>query len=484
MLRAGSSDNPFYVIALPSRESPLKTLGAYVGYTLGPLGNAALVIVFVVFMLLDREDLRDRAIRLISRGKYTVTTRAFDDAGRRISRYVLAQSIVNGSYGVIVGTGLFIIGLIFRNITVIENGGPHTYFVSGFPTWVLWGLLAAVLRFIPYVGPFTAALFPLTLSLAVYHGFAPFVTVGVMLISIELVSNNVMEPWLYGSSTGLSTMAILVAAVFWTWLWGPIGLFMSTPLTVCIVVLGKHVTQLKFLDVLLGDQPALPPGVRFYQRLLAADSHGAELVMAEAARHGGGDTLPDHVLLPALRMARRDQRDGDLSAEEESRLLVTAGELLDKRAVDCGTRAREAAALLPDNALPPRIPQVLGCPAHHPAEELTLGALGQLGLPDNFCVDIASSRLMHTQIEQRVRETRPDAVFIAILPPGGMPQAKFLCRRLRKAFPDLPIVVGVWGRFRDFDKLLVSFRKAGASYVTTSMAQSRNQIVALLKPHA
>ncbi|MGC4033783.1 MAG: AI-2E family transporter [Tepidisphaeraceae bacterium] len=427
-------------------------------------------MVFTVFMLLDRQDLRDRAIRLVSRGKYTVTTKALDDAGTRISRYMLAQTIVNGSYGFVVALGLYVIGLTL--------GG------KAFPSFVLWGLLAAVLRFIPYAGPVTAAAFPLTLSLVVYPGFTVFVAVGVMLILIELISNNVMEPWLYGSSTGLSTMAILVAAVFWTWLWGPIGLFMSTPLTVCIVVLGKHVRQLGFLDVLLGDQPALPPGVRFYQRLLAGDANEAEIVLNHHAKHEGGHRVPDEVLIPALLMARRDQRDGDLSAEEEATLMTTAEKLLEKRAEDCSERtqlARQKSEAGPA-AVPEPCPQrVIGCPAHHRSEELALEALNQLGLPDAFCMDVLSSRLLHGQIEEKIRDVQPAVIYVAIVPPGGTPQAQYLCRRLHRAFPNIPIVVGYFGRVRDFDKLLVRFRRVGASYVTTSIAQGQNQIVALLK---
>lgn len=468
--RGESADKPVYVVDASAQQSPVRLLLEYVDKALSPLGTGALVIVFTVFMLLDRQDLRDRAIRLVSRGKYTVTTKALDDAGGRISRYMLAQTIVNGSYGLVVGLGLYVIGLTFGD--------------KGFPSFVLWGLLAAVLRFIPYVGPVTAAAFPLALSLVVYEGFTVFVAVGVMLVLIELISNNVMEPWLYGSSTGLSTMAILVAAVFWTWLWGPIGLFMSTPLTVCIVVLGKHVRQLTFLDVLLGDQPALPPGVRFYQRLLAGDANEAESVMNEHAKHDGGHRVPDDVLVPALLMARRDHRDGDLTAEEETTLMTTAEKLLAKRSVDCEARAdlarqkSDAGAATVADPCPLR---VIGCPAHHRSEELAMEALNQLGLPDLFCMDVLSSRLMHGQVEEKIRETNPQVIYIAIVPPGGGPQARYLCRRLRNSFPDIPIVVGYFGRVRDFDRLLIRFRRVGASYVTTSIAQGQKQIMALLK---
>ncbi len=198
-------------------------------------------------MLLQREDLRSRLIRLIGQGRISTTTRAMDDAGRRVSRYLLMQLVVNVSYGVPVAIGLYFIGV---------------------PNAVLWGAFAVVLRFIPYVGPWIAAAFPIILSLAVSPGWMmPLLTIGLFIV-LELLSNNVMEPWLYGSSTGVSSIALIVAAVFWTWLWGPVGLVMATPLTVCLVVMGRHVPRLSFLSVLLSDEEALTPAEDCYHRLL------------------------------------------------------------------------------------------------------------------------------------------------------------------------------------------------------------------------
>ena len=323
------------------------------GLVLGPLGTAAVVLVFVVFMLLEREDLRDRLIRLVSHNRYTVTTRAIDDAAGRISRYMLAQSMVNGSYGVVIGTGLFLIGL------TVGHGVM-------FPSFVLWGLLSGALRFIPYIGAWIAASFPILLSLAVYPGFGVFVAVLVLLVGIELITNNVMEPLLYSSSTGLSTMAILIAAVFWTWLWGPVGLLLSTPLTVCVVVLGKHVTRLKFLDVLLGDQAALPPAVSFYQRLLASDRIDAISVAKLVAKERGAERVADEVLIPTMLMAKRDRKNNDLSAENENKLLDELKLVLPELRTD-GPKIEDGGTL-----------RVLGVPAHQRSEELVLEMLGDV----------------------------------------------------------------------------------------------------------
>jgi predicted PurR-regulated permease PerM len=455
-------DYPLFTIPLPAPVSPIRILGSYLGLALGPLGTAGLVIIFVVFMLIEREDLRDRLIRLISRGRYTVTTRALDDAGTRISRYILAQSIINGTYGLTVGLGLWLVGLTFGHGTL-------------FPSFFLWGLLSAVLRFIPYVGAFTAAAFPVTLSLAVYPGFSVFIATAVLLVGIEALTSNILEPWLYGTSTGISTVALMVSAVFWTWLWGPIGLLLATPLTVCIVVLGKHVPQLKFFDVLLGDQPALPPAVSYYQRLLAGDKREAAALVAEVARERGAENVPDEVLIPALLRSRRDRKNEDLSPEAETAILDATSNIVREQLCDLSPGPEQS------NVQEPA--KILGCPAHHRAEEVVKmldTVIRSLGCQ----VEQATTRLLPADIEALIERNQPQVVFIATIPPGGIVQARYLCRRLRRKFRDLPIVVGYWGRVKDFDRLLVRLRAAGASYVTTSLLQTRSQIAAMLKTNS
>ena len=467
-----SPSNPLFTVGLPPPTSPVKTLGTYLGLALSPLGTAALVVVFVVFMLVEREDLRDRMIRLVSRGRYTLTTRALDDAAKRISRYMLAQAIVNGTYGVTVAAGLWLIGLIFGH-------------GSTFPNLALWGLLCALLRFIPYIGPWIAAAFPIAISLAVYPGFGVFVATLILLVVIEVVSNNVMEPWLYGASTGLSTVALLVAAVFWTWLWGPIGLLMSTPLTVCLVVLGRHVPTLQFLDVLLGDRPALPPPVSFYQRLLAGDRREALAVAAGVAGEKGLKQVPDEVYIPAVRLTRRDRADGELKPDDET--MIYDGILHVAEELEREVRRPSSAADSPARDIGAEIPggaTVLGCTSHHTSEEIVLVQLARMMRPLGHTLEPTTTRTLPSDVEKRIQRARPALVFIAVVPPGGTTQARYLCRRLSRLFPDLPIVVGYFGRPRDFDRLLVRFRSAGASYVTTSLLQSLGQITAMLPPRA
>ena len=251
---------------------------------LAPLGTALIVAVFVIFMLLGREDLRDRLIHLIGRGHLQTTTRALDEAGHRVSRYLLAQLIVNASYGIPVGVGMYFIGI---------------------PNAPLWGLLATVLRFIPYIGAWISSAFPLVLSLAIAPGWSmPAMTLGLFLV-VELLTSNILEPWLYGTSTGISPLAVIVAAAFWTWLWGMTGLLLATPLTVCLVVLGKYIPSLSFMDVLLGDRPPIAPEDRFYQRLLASDEDEvAEIAEKHLEKHSLGESF-DELIIPGHSTGRR-----------------------------------------------------------------------------------------------------------------------------------------------------------------------------------
>src|SRR5690606_7062319 len=248
-------------------------------------------IVFVIFMLIQREDLRDRMLRLIGPGRLIATTQAIDDAAHRVSRYLLIQWMVNATYGTAAAIGLYVIGL---------------------PNALLWGVLATLLRFIPYVGPWIGASMPIALSLAAFDDWTRPLVVAGMFIVLELLSNNLMEPWLYGMGTGVSPVAIIASAVFWTWLWGPIGLVLATPLTVCLVVVGLYVPRLEFLNILLSDQPGLPPQARVYQRLLAMDQEEVFQIADEYLKERSLLDLYEYVLLPALSMAEHDRHHGIL----------------------------------------------------------------------------------------------------------------------------------------------------------------------------
>ncbi len=297
---------PVKVVATP--VSMPSIFSNVLGPVLAPLGNMAVVAILVIFMLIQREDLRNRVIRLIGDAHLRLTTQAIDDASKRVSHYLLMQLIINASYGVAIAVGLSLIGL---------------------PNAILWGLLAGLLRFIPYVGPVIGTAMPLLLSLAVFEGWTrPLLVLG-WIVALEIVSSNVMEPWLYGAGTGVSPLAIIVSAVFWTWLWGGMGLVLSTPITVCLTVIGRYVPQFRFLYVLLGDEPPLALHESLYQRLLALDQDEAADQARDFLKSRSVLELFDEVLIPALRLAEEDRHNGQLDPARLELMHAAVREIVD-----------------------------------------------------------------------------------------------------------------------------------------------------------
>ncbi|KQV30244.1 ABC transporter permease [Rhizobium sp. Root1203] len=290
-------------VEIVTRSDPIQTLGNLLLPLISPFATAGLVVVLVIFMLLEREDLRDRFIRLVGLGDLHRTTAALQDAGKRVGRYLLMQLVVNTLYAVPISAGLWVLGI---------------------PNAILWGLLTLVLRFVPYIGAIIGMILPLFLALAIAPGWSLVVWVAVLYLTTELVSNNVLEPWLYGANTGLSPLAIIISAI-WSWLWGPLGLMLSTPLTVCLVVLGRHVPQFGVLDVLLGNEPVLEPHEKLYQRLLAGDPNEASDNAEEFLEEEYLVDYYDKVGLPALLLGETDRQRGVMS---ESQIMLVASSSL------------------------------------------------------------------------------------------------------------------------------------------------------------
>jgi predicted PurR-regulated permease PerM len=470
---AAAAPKETVIVAQAQDSSRFEQLANAAGPVVEPLAQTGLVVVLVIFMLIKREDLRNRVIALLGHGRLTGTTRVLVDSAQRLSRFLLTQLLINVGFGI-----LFTLGLFF----------------AGVPYALLWGFFIAILRFVPYIGSMVAVCFPLVLAFAVAPGWTQPILVVVLFAVLELVTANVVEPLLFGHGSGVTPIALLVAAAFWTWIWGPIGLVLSTPLTVCLVVLGQHVPRLQFFALVLGDKPPLDPYVSYYQRLLARDQQEAKQVVAQHARTSAREKLYDEVLLPALVLARRDRMHAGLSAEDEAFIFQSTKNIVEslsdpvtpgpesspetdadaQSAVRSPTRSQTGA----DGVL------VLGFPAHHEAEELSLSMLAQLLQPDGVRVEVFSTGDLPAEVETRVEREDPALVFIAILPPGGIVQARYLCRRIRKRFADLPIVVGYWGDERHYDKVLARLGSAGASYVTTSLVQTRSQIRELVSRNA
>lgn len=409
---------PLPVRIEPPDQQPLAVVQRIIGPLLGPVGTAGLVIIFIFFVLLEPSDLRDRFIRLAGTDLHR-TTEALSEAADRVSRYLLMQLVVNATYGLPLGIGLYLIGV---------------------PGAFLWALLAILLRFVPYLGPVIAALFPLTLAFAVDPGWSMLLWTAALVLALELISNNVIEPWLYGSSTGLTPVAVILAAIFWTLLWGPIGLILATPLTVCLVVMGRYVPQLAFLDVLLGSDPVLSPEERLYQRLLAGNVEEAIEIAETRVAEDSLLMFYDQVAVPALRLAENARERG---ASVEDRRKVADG----MRAVvsdlkELAVKAEEAAGGRPQN-------HWLGTPVLCIAGRSDLDAAGaamlmhaleSIGIGARY---VPPSGVTHEAVGE-LDLAGVEAVCLLYL--SAMPQAyaRFVCRRLKRRMPHLKVVLGVW----------------------------------------
>lgn len=458
-------------------SAAFKNLYASFSPLLDPLATAGIVLIFVVFMLMAREDLRDRVIRLIGQGRINITTQAMDEAGQRVSRYLIAQCIVNGSYGLSISLGLWLIGATFGHSS------------PSFPNWFLWGLLTGILRFIPYIGPWIGAAFPVAISLAVYHGMTvPLAVIGMFLL-IELVSNNLMEPWLYGASTGVSTVAILVAAVFWTWLWGMPGLLLSTPLTVLIAVTGKYVPQLEFLNILLGDEPALAPKYRFYQRLLAEDVEEADELLAEYLEDKPVVKVYDEVVLPAMSLAEHDWHNDRLDQAKQGAIRQAVRDLVEEIA-EKPRKVTEAPADASDPADKPNTAAevvhydkcVLCLPARDVADEIAGMMLAQLLEQEGYCAEYVSVEKLASEYLQLVESKGVQVVMISALPPAAVTHGRYIVKRLRARFPDIKIIVGLWTSGGNLEKAKARLESAGTNLVVGSLEQAIEELRQVVQP--
>lgn len=442
---AGTAAPPVPVEVVDETQTTFGIAKGVMSSTLTMLGSAAIVVVFVIFMLIERQDLRDRFIHLIGHGRLHLTTQAIDDAGKRVSRYLLAQFIVNVSYGIPIGVGLYFIGI---------------------PNAFLWGLLATVLRFVPYIGPWIAATFPILLSFAISKSWWPTVLAIGLFAVIEVISNNVVEPWLYGSSTGLSPMAIIVAAVFWTWLWGVGGLLLATPLTVCIAVLGKHIPAFSFLDVLLGENPPIAPADRFYQRLLAGDEEELCEIAETYITAQSVAALFDDVIVPTLRQIEADVRAGALTEENRAehhqltRALITELEI--------PTR---------ETTLEPTMPnRVMVLPAQNDADELAGLMLCRLLVAHGVNAETVSAKSLTSEMIERAATEHPPEICISTVPPNSVIAAANLAKRLKLKIPEARVEIGVWDSHRD-ERRLERLQRAAPDAVFNSIAAAAEEIV-------
>jgi len=465
---ASAASKPREVVVQSEESSTFWPMPLATAPMLERMASAGLVIVLVIFMLIQRENLRNRLIRLIGYGRVTITTKALEEAAQRISRYLLMQSIINASFGIAVCIALYLFGL------------PYAF---------LWGFLAAVLRFIPYVGPVAAALLPSVLSMAVFPGWSWPLLVIATIIVLELINNMILEPLLYGESAGVSEVGLLIAVAFWTWLWGPIGLVLSTPLTVCVVVISKYMPQLDFIGVLMSDEPVIEPSISYYQRLLAMDQDEAAEIVEEHLKSHPKEQIFDDLLVPALNYLKRDFAFGKMADNEQQFVLQATRQIIEDLDVfktengslpaPAAEVATAAATQTPEST--PKV-QIMGCPVRDEADELSLLMLRQLLDPLRYELEVIADELLAAEIIDQIAEKKPALVCLASLPPGGLAQTRYLCKRLRARFPDSKLIVGRWGGRTDNSNALTD---AGADRIGNAIIETRDHIVQLsqILPH-
>ncbi len=462
----GKSEMPRGTISRPVVVTSEQVAG-FSGFTwlssiVGPLGTAGLVLVMVIFMLLERRDLRDRLIGLFGHRQLAITTKAFDEAATRVSRHLLMQSLVNLVYGIAAGAGLYFLGV---------------------PYALVWAALGAVLRFIPYVGPVLGAGAPILVSLAATDGWVGPVLVAGLFVVLELFTNLVLETVLYAGAAGVSSVALLASVAFWTWLWGPLGLLMATPLTVCLVVLGKHVPGLEIVGTLLADTPALAPEYGYYQRLLARDQSEAADLVERYIKTESPRSVYDALLLPALNYAERDRLEQRLSPDEEMAVIDATRELLSDAAETIRRLHPEAPAPADDPPLPgPREPlRVLGYPTNGVADEVALAMLAHLLDDLPIDLEIAGTRLQASELLSLVRERGFSVVCLADLPPSASSKTRYLVKRLRAALPEVRILVGRWGPPALADDSTQVLRDTGADLVASTLLETRTYLGGLVE---
>ena len=452
-LTAGSSTpapaTPVPVEVRQPDPGALESLRSLISPLVHPLATTGIIIIFVIFILLQREDLRNRLIRLAGSSDLQRTTAALDDAARRLSKLFLTQLILNGAFGVVIGTGLWFIGI---------------------PSAILWGILAAALRFVPYIGAVIAAAFPLALAVAVDPGWSMLLWTLALFLVVEPVVGHVVEPMVYGHSTGLSPVAVVSAATFWTALWGPIGLVLATPLTVCMVVLGRHVERLEFLDVMFGDRPALSPPEIFYQRMLAGDPAEAAEKAEEFLKERSLASYYDEVALRGLQLAQADAERGALDQERITKIRDAVGEFVsdlsspDDRppprsapttdaeassAVESVTEnpVNENLLVLGKEALPPGWQgenPVLCVAGRSLIDEAAAIMLAQLSAEHGLAARVEPAEALSAQKVFRLDTTGIAIVCLIYLDASGPAHMRYSVRRLRRKLPEATILLGCW----------------------------------------
>jgi predicted PurR-regulated permease PerM len=469
LLPGGSIAHPV-AVEVVQQNSPMASANALLGPFLGPLATLGIVMVFTAFILLRSEDLRNRLFTLAGLGRFHVTTQAFDEATTRVGKYLFLQFLMNLGYGTLFGTALYFIGV---------------------PNAFLWAVLAALLRFIPYVGTLAGAAMPILLSLAVFDGWMkPLLAFGAF-VAIEIIASYVVEPLLYAAHTGVSSLAILVAAIFWAALWGPVGLLLSTPLTVCIVVIGRYIPQWEFLSVLLGDQRVLGTEVQLYQKLRRMNAEEARQVIDDFLKEGSIEKLYESVITPVLIFIEKDRAEVGLGEAREQFVFQTLKEIIEELALRpiVDTEAQEIDEEVSANAKPivgaARKTNEGSCaitclPARDEGDEILGMMLAHLSNRAGYNAQAVVPASVEDMMEE-ASEQHCEVIYISALPPYGVYNTRRLYKKLRVRFPKSRIGVGLWGFAGNLEVMRTRLGIVEADMIVSTLADAISQVPSLVE---
>lgn len=408
------------------------------------VGQAAFTFILVVFMLLRREDLRNRMIRLLGQGRLTATTKAVDETSRRISRYLLAQFGLNAAFGLVITLGLVLLSV---------------------PYAPLWGVIAFLMRYVPYVGTWIGVIPPALFTVAISDGWWTTLGVLILFIGLELLCNNIVEPMLYGPRLGLSEVAQLVATAFWALLWGPVGMILAWPLTTCLLTLGKYVPPLRFLNVLLGDEPVLSPRHAFYQRLAARDQDEATEIAEKELVDRPIEQVLDDLLIPALSQARHDAWEGLLSDDDLAFVTRATAELAEE--------VIESRPDLPSERARDRV-RVLLLPSRNSVDHAAANLLARILDASLWEVEVAPAMHLASELMEQAGTARPAIIVVVSVVPGGVTRVRYLCKLLRANLPDLKIIAARLPESpEEASRSAVLIRNAGADEITATLEETR-----------
>lgn len=443
---------PAQVVVKEATPRWVTWVSGHASSALGYLAELALALVLALFILLKREDVLNRVLRLVGQHHASKTSKAVAETGNRVSRFLLVQFIVNSTFGILVAGCLFLLGVNFP---------------------LLWGFLTAVLRYLPYVGPWVSVIFPLILSLAQFDGWWQPLVILSFYLTLEIIISNVVEPYLYGQSIGVSEVALLLSAAFWAWMWGPVGLVLSAPLTVVLVVLGKYVHELHYLTVLFSDEPALSKDMSMYQRLLTQDHDEAELLLHERLSEPDPDHLYDELLIPALNHLKVDQQRHIIDQDEIKEVQVIVQELLEDISASEEVKALKSAKEHEEVTI--RV-NVLGYAVRDASDHLGMIMLGKLLDKEKWNYNLAPANALSSEILEQLKQPKVDVLCLGMLQPGSTVHLRHLCKKMRMKFPEVKILVGIWGLEKINEEKAQALCDSGADWVGNTLQEASDTL--------